>query len=248
MSAGETRGSTKTAAITKDFTRYMYTLSTTEDIFKFETSLSLARLQTYINSAGPEKALELYIWNARVSAAFLLPLQLYEVVIRNAVAEALVYLYGKDWPWSVGFQRSLSKPQRGALMEVLEHPRKKPKTTDDVIAAMKFFFWENFFTVRMRQRLWDAYLFVVFPGLDTNRDIGELVKQIADEIDQIRTLRNRIAHHEPIFKSPLKQDYDLIFGLINARCCVTADWLDFHQDVLTLLPNKESLLIEAKKQ
>ena len=224
----------------------MYTLSTTEDVFKFETSLSLARLQTYINYAGPEKALELYIWNARISAAFLLPLQIYEVVIRNAVAEALVYQRGEQWPWSVGFQRSLPKLQRNALMEVLEHPRRKPKTADDVIAAMKFFFWESFFTARMKKRFWDAYLFVVFPGLDREKDVGEWVKQIAGEIDQIRTLRNRIAHHEPIFRSPLRQDYDLIFGLINARCCVTADWMDLHQDVLTLLSEGEGLLNKEK--
>lgn len=224
----------------------MHILSTTEALLTFKTTLSAARLQTYISYVGPEKALDLYVWNARVSSALFFPLQVYEVVIRNAVAEALMYKYGKSWPWSTSFQRSLPKTQRSALVAVLDNQNKQPKTVDDVVASMKFFFWENFFTIRMKNRIWDAYLHTVFPGLDTSSDVGELVKQISNEINLIRQLRNRIAHHEPIFRSPLSQYYDLIYRLINDRCGVTADWMNRNQEVSILLQEGKRFLVNAK--
>jgi len=58
-------------------------------------SLSDSRLSTYENvtfNGAPlntEQALKLYAWNAQISAAFFAPLHLCEVVIRNAVSEAI---------------------------------------------------------------------------------------------------------------------------------------------------------------
>lgn len=49
-------------------------------------------------SPGDQCALELYAWNALVSAALLMPLHICEVVLRNAVADALQSVYGTNWP------------------------------------------------------------------------------------------------------------------------------------------------------
>lgn len=48
-------------------------------------------------------AIELYDWNAQVSAAFLAPLHLCEVVIRNAVSDAIAAVYRPLRPWHAGF-------------------------------------------------------------------------------------------------------------------------------------------------
>jgi len=63
-------------------------------------ALSAARLGTYeaATTAVPmlPGALALYAWNAQISAAMLAPLHLCEVVMRNAVSDALVAIYGAD--------------------------------------------------------------------------------------------------------------------------------------------------------
>ena len=86
--------------------------TTIVEIQPVKAALSAARIATYEKAAGiidpatgvvdpnSTKALELYAWNALVSGALLMPLHVCEVVIRNAVAEALEAKYGAMWPWS----------------------------------------------------------------------------------------------------------------------------------------------------
>ena len=76
-----------------------------------KNSLSLPRIGTYeaaLDSAGnpitSRQALHLYAWNAQVSAALMAPLHICEVVVRNAVSDALEAVYGQNWPRSVGFE------------------------------------------------------------------------------------------------------------------------------------------------
>ena len=54
--------------------------------------ISVGRLGTYLVAAGfdPSRALQLYIWNARVGEAFHLPIQAVEVGLRNRINDALL--------------------------------------------------------------------------------------------------------------------------------------------------------------
>ena len=56
--------------------------------------------------------------------------------------------------------------------------------------------------------------------------------------DQVRGLRNRIAHHEPIFARDLVGDYTAILEIIGFRCIATAAWLNRSQNVFNLLTLK----------
>jgi len=47
-------------------------------------------------------------------------------------------------------------------------------------------------------------------------------KDVFKELDQIRNLRNRIAHHEPILTMNLKQQYNSIIKVIDWICPITA--------------------------
>lgn len=62
-------------------------------------TLSLARLGKYSAATSTaEDALELYAWNAHVSAALMVPSYFAEVLTRNAVSDALMTAHGADWP------------------------------------------------------------------------------------------------------------------------------------------------------
>jgi hypothetical protein len=83
-----------------------------------KSMLSDARLATFEAAIQPPepilpRALALYAWNAQVSASLLAPLHLCEVVIRNAVSDALVAVYGGQWPWVPVFENSLPSPKVG---------------------------------------------------------------------------------------------------------------------------------------
>ncbi|WP_341961004.1 hypothetical protein [Pseudomonas sp. RC10] len=181
--------------------------------------------------------LKLYAWNARVSGTLLVPLHICEVVIRNAVADALEAMHGPQWPWNPGFERSLPRlggPGYDAVSD-LQNVRKKVATTGQVIAELKFVFWEKMFTSRHDHRIWNAHLRRVMPNLDDTKTIAENRKRIFEDLNKIRLLRNRIAHHEPIFARDLRGDFQRVQQLIAARCEISASWLFVEQQVIDTL-------------
>lgn len=199
---------------------------------------------TYEKAAAPANdedpsALDLYVWNAQLSGAFLAPLHICEVVIRNAISDALEPKYGPRWPWAPGFEQSLPSPQVGYNpRQDLFNARRNANTIGKVIPELKFVFWQRMFTSRHDMRLWDGHLLRVMPGLDATQPVSALRKSIYDDLDEIRALRNRIAHHEPIFNRPLSNDFDRVARLIRYRSDEAANWMLAHQTVQSMLAAK----------
>jgi hypothetical protein len=207
-------------------------VSTLHPVQLVKLALSASRMGTYEQGVVaeadyiPVAALELYDWNAQVGGAFMAPLHICEVVIRNAVSDALTAVYGANWPWSRPFERSLPSssggydPRRDLQRIRVAHP-----TTGKVIPELKFVFWQKMFTSRYDGRLWNPHLMRVLPNLDPIKTVAQLRGEIYDDLEHVRLLRNRIAHHEPIFKRPLRADLDKVTDLIRFRCTTTASWM-----------------------
>ncbi len=89
-----------------------------QDIQRIRDALSNARMSTYDLAvvAGGKSALDFYAWNAEISGALLGPLHLCEIVIRNAVSDALITVYQQNWPWNPSFERSLPQQRKNELM------------------------------------------------------------------------------------------------------------------------------------
>lgn len=208
-----------------------------------KSMLSAARMSTYeiVNDASgkqisPALALELYAWNAQVSAALLAPLHICEVVTRNAVADVLALQYGEMWPWSSGFERSLPISTRGYCLNAdLKNSRRKANTAGKVIPELKFVFWQKMLTGRNDQRLWNSHLAQAFPNISQGLSVSQSRQGIYNELEHIRTLRNRIAHHEPIFNRNLSDDFQRITDLVALRCTVTANWMNINQQATVLI-------------
>lgn len=208
------------------------------------TALSAARIATYESAASIQgdddpSALVLYAWNAEVSGALLAPLHICEVVVRNAVADALEAVYGPCWPWHKTFERSLPSPPQGySPQRDLRNARRSVSTTGKVIPELKFVFWQKMFTRRYDARIWDKHLQRVMPNLDPKQSLPMLRESIYKDLEQIRLLRNRIAHHEPIFNRNLTDDYQNILKLVRYRCIITAEWMDNNQQAVTAINAK----------
>lgn len=206
-------------------------------------ALSAPRVGTFESASNTNPALPgalaLYAWNAQVSAAMLAPMHLCEVVVRNAVSDAIEAVYGPQWPWSHGFEQSLPTPNQGySPRRDLFSARQGAQTVGKVIPELKFAFWQRLFTSRFDQRLWTPHLRMVLPHLDANRTVAQLRALVYVELEQLRKLRNRIAHHEPVFTRNLADDLSKAHDLIAFRCPVTAGWMMANQQATALIAAK----------
>lgn len=218
-------------------------MSTTQDCLNsIRFALSDTRLSTYetivgSTASGDSQAVALYAWNAQMSAAFMVPLHICEVTVRNAVSEALERVHGPRWPWQTGFQASLpSVPAHIGYSprDDLQKVANEQPTTGKVIPELKFVFWEQMFTKRHDVRLWNAHIKSIFPQHLPSMTVRDLRKRIYSDLDAIRKLRNRIAHHEPIFKRNLAEEFNRILELVRLRSLLVESWLTANQQVLEL--------------
>ncbi len=209
---------------------------------QIKKSLSAARIGTYesATTVNPklDGALALYAWNSQVSAAMLSPLHMCEVVIRNAVSDALEAEYGDRWPWSYAFESSLPISGKFNMQAHLKTKRKGISTTGKVIPELSFVFWEKMFTGRFDGQIWNKHLKNVMPNINPAWNTQEARRAINQDLNKIRGLRNRIAHHEPIFNRVLSDDFKLIENLIKFRSPITAAWMDLHQQATPFFSTK----------
>jgi hypothetical protein len=106
---------------------------------------------------------------------------------------------------------------------------RKSVTDSRLVAELNMGFWLGLLTKRYETTLWIPHLRHAFP-----RHPNPFTRQLTYEcVDRIRNLRNRIAHHEPIFERTLPNDYDAILALVDWICNDTAGWIQrnsrFHQ-------------------
>ncbi len=183
--------------------------------------------------------MDLYSWNGKISAALLLPLHICEVVTRNTVHRALASVYGERWPWNRNFELSLPNPSRGYNSRAdLMNSRRNKVNTGKVIPELKFVFWQKAFTKRFDDRLWNHQLLNLFPNHPAEMTVSELRLDISNSLESIRNLRNRIAHHEPIFSRDLNLDFENIQKLLRYQNIHSLNWMLLHESVTQLLNNR----------
>lgn len=205
-------------------------------------TLSKPRFDTYLTACDQDiaAALHLYHWNAEISAALLFPLHIFEICFRNPAANVIESCYNPSWPNSNAFGLSLPdapKPYFSPRREIRRAARRNP-TTGKVIADLKFAFWVSMYTSRHQGRLWAPYIAREYPNLPAEMTLDTARRKIHDTADGLRELRNRIAHHEPIFRRDLVSDYKSILEIVTYRCAVTAGWMSRSQQVTDLLTLK----------
>lgn len=175
-----------------------------------EAWLSPARFGAYLAAAGGDRrvALDLYEWNATISAAFQHDLAHLEVALRNAYDAAIVANTPAGQPhWSSDPSR-LFPPvwrtaQNGTRIDANRAPREQIERatreagtnapSGKVVAELTFGFWRYLSTTAHHHPLWIPYLHKAFtPG--TSRPA------VDQPVGRLHKLRNRVAHHEPLLR------------------------------------------------
>jgi len=123
----------------------------------------------------------------------------------------------------------------------------KTKTPERIIAGLDFGFWTNILNdtyeePRTNKLLWPHLLPYVFPHAPP----GTKRHEIARKFERIRILRNRLAHHEAIWKFQYenvngKPDYsNPVYGLTASLSLLTRSWKDMLEALYWISPNRHS--------
>jgi abortive infection bacteriophage resistance protein len=193
---------------------------------EIEKHISTARLSSYrsLNPSGTtEETIALYYWNKALSSTFFPAIQCLEVTLRNAIHTAAVaHFRNRAWydqlvtrvanelyangrlRMNANGQRERSTSEK-KLQEAKAKLRRAGKavTPSGVIAEVSFGFWVSLITsqyedINNRSKLWPNLTSTVFPNtVGAERNVGFLF----NKYNNIRDIRNRLSHHEPLWKS-----------------------------------------------
>jgi hypothetical protein len=190
------------------------------------SSVSAGRLQRYESIAAGDapQALRLYAWNTALSESLYGPIQGLEVTLRNKIHERLADPFGPRWYDDA--RVALQYAQRDQVLRAkqsLQH-QGKPLDPPRLIAELSFGFWVGLFGRKYETHLWRPHLRKLF----VNAPRPFLRKDALRVLDDIRCLRNRVAHHEPILQRSLTQEHVLVLTTIGWLCTATTSWVTHH--------------------
>ncbi len=224
-------------------------LATSDDAW-VEQWLSTERFALYVRKSGGSRAraLALYEWNAKLSAAFLHDLNHFEVALRNAYDTQLIdatVVGDKHWTDKTTARRLFpehlrtnsrtgrSKDINRVPIDKIAQARKAAgpnPSPGKIVAELTFGFWTYMTSDIHEKTLWVPYLHKAFPP---NTDRAKIHSTLAD----LREFRNRVAHHEPILTAPEARRRQLVFAMRLIRP-EALDHFTAHSDVPALLSQR----------
>lgn len=176
----------------------------------------LATKNDLTGAVSPSAALSLYEHNARLSAAAWATVASIEITLRNVIAESLTDYHAKMRP--------------GAAVRWYDEPRWFPATTKwftaetmksievamrrandpgpsaaarpaqgKIVAELTLGFWSYLLVARHEHSLWNRAIRARFPAL-SDLSGSDSRKIVHGRTEALNYLRNRVAHHEPIYE------------------------------------------------
>ncbi|PCC37587.1 hypothetical protein CIK66_18510 [Brachybacterium alimentarium] len=203
--------------------------------------LGSARFQSYVSASGGDRshALELYEWNVSLGQSLMRDISHFEIAMRNAYDAAV----GRSWPGSDHWLLDADSPavtpiwrikkDRSGLKRGSDVNYLNRRSVDDairkcggtkanpgkVIAELSFGFWRHLTAASHEKTLWVPYLHHAYP-VKTKRSTIDAI------IGNVNTVRNRIAHQEPIFdrtKNPAQEPSKLHADMMRVFSLLAPD-------------------------
>lgn len=166
-----------------------------------ECILTKDRLQRYgsLSQRDIEETFARYMWNMALSEALYPLLNGLEIALRNRVQTTLTKQTGKarwwDPQWSLIEKGDLLQAEK--VMRRISREGKNPNV-GRVVSGLTLGFWVGMFAPYYERRFWLGYqLRAVFPYAP-KVELG--CHKIRNKLYRIRYLRNRVFHHEPIWR------------------------------------------------
>lgn len=166
----------------------------------FKTSqklYSVPRMRKYQNACAgnKRKTMQLYRYNLRLCQRFYGALNLFEVMLRNAINEHYIAYYSDpDWIVNQAASGKLLEYNKDEIRQTeVGYRRRGIYNNDKMVASLTMGFWTKLFS-KKRYKRGGKTLLQIFP----NKRKGKNQADVYRDLTHIREFRNRIAHHEPI--------------------------------------------------
>jgi hypothetical protein len=203
------------------------------------------RLSSYMTAVGGDlgRALALYDWNTRASAAVLATSAMVEVIVRNALDATLQQWAaqrrgGRDWLNAAPLDAQGRADVAKARDRATRHGR-DPEVHGKVVAELSFGFWRYLVASRYLTALWIPGAHAAFPNGPV--DLRARRREVERRLHNLTLVRNRAAHHEPIHRRDLARDFrDAVdvSGWVHPQGAV---WLRARSDLLRVAAERQSL-------
>lgn len=173
---------------------------------EFKRIVSEERISRYVQACGGDtrKAMILYRYNIELSQVMFAIICHFEVALRNAIDSVQTAHLGTEWLKDAGQPGGLfdTTATRTDYINIRKSYDKLNASSlyshSKLLASLDFGFWKYQFAPT-RFRLTGQRLMRVFPfKARSSASVQYNHSYIFNELDKINTLRNRIAHHEPI--------------------------------------------------
>lgn len=170
-------------------------------------ALSVSRLAGYRTADDSDvDVLARYQWNLALAGALYPLLQHLEVALRNALHDAFSHSYGPRWYEGELVLRTSAQHDQLADAKAELLTSNKTDQPNHVVAALQFGFWTSLMNDIHGRRndpnaLWPRHLDRVFPHLNRPHEKFPRGRDVvSSRLNRLRDLRNRIFHHEPIWR------------------------------------------------
>lgn len=193
------------------------------DYSSLEQFLSEERLNKYLKYTDNDikLAIKLYELNIEISQSLYLPLNYFEVFLRNYCNNKLVKEINNSWLNSnILFGNNKEKEKltfkkiEEVKLRIIKHKKENNilnyiPNNNDIVSNLDLGFWTNLFCANYENTIWAPYLKHIFVGFQ-RKDLFKI-------INTIRELRNRIFHYEPIIfnQQYLEEQYNNIIAIIG---------------------------------
>jgi len=174
-----------------------------------EEWLSRPRFDRYLNDCGGDRprALAMYEWNISLSHAILRDAGHFEIALRNAYNRAISSRWNGSANWLLdsafplrqplwrtirGRRLDVNTPNRTSMTDAIRKNGGVTATPDAVVTELTFGFWEHLADAAHEQSIWVPYIYYAWPKRTARSQIDRATHSIS-------SLRNRAAHHEPLF-------------------------------------------------
>lgn len=210
-----------------------------------------------LGGTSPEQCLGIYLWNKQLASAFLPALQIVEISLRNAIYQSWinyeeekiernfaqhVWISKKTQLDKLWFINAFTYQNNRIAWNNIQTAKNqldyenKPLTAENYISKLTLGFWVSLvrkdFDVQQNSylTLWPTLRSRVFPNA-VNAQTGAVlsINSIGNELQEINKIRNRLSHHEPLWRNAKAyQVEDIINKVVEHydRCLKVIHWIN----------------------
>lgn len=188
----------------------------------FVDALSVHRLRSYSLLCAQDSEAQLigaYHWNLMICSDLYPFIHSAEIALRNALHQALSEKFNTEyWFDEITLSYEASQMLHKARQQLIKYNKKIE--SPDIVASLTFGFWLTLLQNKLHanqqnsEKLWPQLIPIVFPHFARSESER---KFISARFKEIKNLRNRLFHHEPIWKFDVNATVEKNIGLLRNK-------------------------------